>query len=261
MAFGDEEEAFDPNGPADDGNPFGMSEAELTHEVDVSDYVGAKRNAIASHRSQVTDTGFFLSMPEEMFANGFRREWFIERGREPGMRPGWLFDDVLRSPATQAGWPLLGWRLVARIGHMVDSDPDRSTWSARARGWDRDRDPDLDDLGRAQAAAAADRLESLAAPEPLAVITSPLRRCRRTAAALCDRWAVDPRVGRIDRRDPLTGRRRDGRAGRVAARRGARNMVRARRAIHHVSRRRRRLHQGARSTTRSCSRISSPSTP
>ena len=55
-------------------------------------------------------------------------------------------------------------------------------------------DPDLDDLGRAQAATAADRLEPLAAPEPLAVITSPLRRCRRTAAALCERWAVEPEV-------------------------------------------------------------------
>ena len=73
MAFGNEEEAFDPNGPADDGNPFGMSEAELTHEVDVSDYVVAKRNAIASHRSQVTDTAFFLSMPEEMFASGVQQ--------------------------------------------------------------------------------------------------------------------------------------------------------------------------------------------
>ncbi len=61
-------------------------------------------------------------------------------------------------------------------------------------GWDRDRDPDLDELGLAQAMAAADRLESLAAPEPPAVITSPLQRCRRTAAALCDRWGIAPRV-------------------------------------------------------------------
>jgi broad specificity phosphatase PhoE len=61
-------------------------------------------------------------------------------------------------------------------------------------GWDRDADPDLDDVGRAQAAAAADRLEPLGMPEPLAVITSPLRRCRRTAAELCARWAVDPDV-------------------------------------------------------------------
>ena len=92
-AFGDEDEVFDPNGPADDGNPIGMAEAELTHEVDVSAYVTAKRAAISSHRSQVTDTGFFLAMSEEMFATGFGREWFIERGRTPGMRPGWLFDE------------------------------------------------------------------------------------------------------------------------------------------------------------------------
>ena len=92
-SFGDEADEFDPHGPADDGNPIGMVEAELTHEVDVSAYLAAKRAAIASHRSQVTDTGFFLAMPEEMFAVGFGREWFIERGREPGMRPGWLFDE------------------------------------------------------------------------------------------------------------------------------------------------------------------------
>ncbi|HEX4981690.1 MAG TPA: PIG-L family deacetylase [Ilumatobacteraceae bacterium] len=92
MAFGPDDDEFDPHGPADDGNPFGMAEAELTHQVDVSAYVAAKRAAIASHRSQVTDTGFFLAMPEEMFAAGFGTEWFIERGREPGMHPGWLFD-------------------------------------------------------------------------------------------------------------------------------------------------------------------------
>jgi LmbE family N-acetylglucosaminyl deacetylase len=92
-AFGVEEEAFDPNGPMDDGNPIGMPEADLTHEVDVSGHVAAKRAAISSHRSQVTDTGLFLSMSEEMFAAGFGREWFIERGREPGMRPGWLFEE------------------------------------------------------------------------------------------------------------------------------------------------------------------------
>ena len=34
---------FDPDGPADDGNPFGTPEAELTHAVDVSAYVDQKR--------------------------------------------------------------------------------------------------------------------------------------------------------------------------------------------------------------------------
>jgi LmbE family N-acetylglucosaminyl deacetylase len=92
ISFGPDDEEFDPHGPADDGNPFGTAEVELTHEVDVAGYVAAKRNSIASHRSQVTDTGFFLAMPDEIFAVAFGTEWFIERGREPGMRPGWLFD-------------------------------------------------------------------------------------------------------------------------------------------------------------------------
>jgi broad specificity phosphatase PhoE len=63
-----------------------------------------------------------------------------------------------------------------------------------AAGWDRDADPDLDDLGRAQATSVADRLEVLAAPQPLTVVTSPLRRCRRTAAVLCERWAMSPHI-------------------------------------------------------------------
>jgi broad specificity phosphatase PhoE len=63
-----------------------------------------------------------------------------------------------------------------------------------AAGWDRDPDPDLDELGSAQAKAAADRLAVLAVPDPLVVITSPLRRCRQTADVLCKRWSITPRV-------------------------------------------------------------------
>src|SRR5262249_43194694 len=61
---GDEE--FDPDGPMDDGNPMGMTEAELTMAVDVSAYVDNKRRAITAHASQVTDVGFFTQMPDEM---------------------------------------------------------------------------------------------------------------------------------------------------------------------------------------------------
>jgi LmbE family N-acetylglucosaminyl deacetylase len=85
---------FDPDSPMDDGNPIGMAEEELTIEVDVGAYVGLKRQSIAAHASQATDTGFFLQMPPEMFAVAFGREWFIEHGREAGMRPGWLFDEL-----------------------------------------------------------------------------------------------------------------------------------------------------------------------
>ena len=85
---------FDPDGPMDDGNPMGMTEAELTHVVDVSQYVEHKRRAIAAHSSQVTDSSFFLQMPPEMFAIAFGREWFIEHGRDPGLSAGWLFDHL-----------------------------------------------------------------------------------------------------------------------------------------------------------------------
>ena len=60
-----------------------------------------------------------------------------------------------------------------------------------AAGWDTDRDPDLDELGRAQARTVADALEPLG---PLDVLTSPLRRCRSTAAVLASRWGVEPVV-------------------------------------------------------------------
>ncbi len=87
-----DDEEFDPNGGADDGNPLGMPEAELTHAVDVSAYLHAKRESLRSHRSQITDTSFFLQMPDEAFSQSFGTEWFIQKGVEPGPRPGWLFE-------------------------------------------------------------------------------------------------------------------------------------------------------------------------
>lgn len=83
---------FDPSGPADDGNPFGMPEAELTHAVDVAAWTARKRASIACHASQITDSSFFLQMPDEMFAASFGTEWYIRRGQTPGLRPGWLFE-------------------------------------------------------------------------------------------------------------------------------------------------------------------------
>jgi LmbE family N-acetylglucosaminyl deacetylase len=83
---------FDPDGPMDDGNPMGTPEAELTLGVDVADYVAAKRASITAHRSQVTDSSFFLQMPDDMFVMAFGSEWFIEHDRPAGLRMGWIFD-------------------------------------------------------------------------------------------------------------------------------------------------------------------------
>ena len=67
-----------------------------------------------------------------------------------------------------------------------------------AAGWDSDPDPPLDDLGRVQAGEACDTLSPLG---PLAVITSPLRRCQETAAPLAHAWTtpavVDDAVAEI----------------------------------------------------------------
>jgi broad specificity phosphatase PhoE len=65
-------------------------------------------------------------------------------------------------------------------------------------GWDDDPDPGLDELGEQQAVAVAGRL---ALGSPVAIVSSPLRRCRETAAPLATAWstsvAIEPRVAEL----------------------------------------------------------------
>lgn len=89
----DDNGEFDPNGPADDGNPFGEPESVITLAVDVLAYVPQKRRAIACHASQVSDSGFFTEMSEDVFGRVFGTEWFIETDRNPPMRSGWIFNE------------------------------------------------------------------------------------------------------------------------------------------------------------------------
>ena len=58
-------------------------------------------------------------------------------------------------------------------------------------GWDVDPDPGLDDLGVAAGGAAGRPARRRWRPAPLPIVTSPLRRCRETAAPLAARWGVD----------------------------------------------------------------------
>jgi len=85
------DDVFDPEGPMDDGNPMGTPEADITTRVDVTDYVVVKRASIRAHASQITDTGFFSSMPDEQFAQAFGTEWFIRKGAPAGITESWLF--------------------------------------------------------------------------------------------------------------------------------------------------------------------------
>ena len=58
-------------------------------------------------------------------------------------------------------------------------------------GWDTDVDPGLDRIGREQATAMAARLGPLG---PLALVASPLLRCRQTAEALQAVWGEPARI-------------------------------------------------------------------
>jgi len=58
-------------------------------------------------------------------------------------------------------------------------------------GWGMEKDPGLDDLGHAQAKAAALTLAPLG---PLSIITSPLARTRQTSKPLAKIWEIEPQV-------------------------------------------------------------------
>ncbi len=83
--FGDDDK---PN--TDDGNPFGMAEADLTTAIDVTKFVPNKREAMKAHTSQITDSSFFMQMPEEIFTMAFGTEWFIRQGHPVGISEDWL---------------------------------------------------------------------------------------------------------------------------------------------------------------------------
>lgn len=74
----------------DDGNPFGMPEADLTTKVDVSAFIDQKRQSLRAHSSQVTDSSFFMQMPDELFTTVFGTEWFIRSGTAGGLTEDWL---------------------------------------------------------------------------------------------------------------------------------------------------------------------------
>jgi len=67
-----------------------------------------------------------------------------------------------------------------------------------AAGWNVDRDPVLDDLGKEQSVEVAQHLVGLG---PLPVYSSPLRRCQETAGPLSALWktapTIEPRVAEI----------------------------------------------------------------
>ena len=71
-----------------------------------------------------------------------------------------------------------------------------------AAGFDADLDPGLDEVGRAQAGAAA---ETMAPFGPMTLLTSPLKRARETAEPLARHWDMVPEVAPEVTEIPLGG--------------------------------------------------------
>src|SRR4051794_34211896 len=64
----------------DENTDMGSPEAIITHAIDVSPFIDAKRGSMRAHRSQIADSNFFLAMPDEAFVGAFGTEWYIAHG-------------------------------------------------------------------------------------------------------------------------------------------------------------------------------------
>jgi LmbE family N-acetylglucosaminyl deacetylase len=87
--------------PSDYDTAYSPTDA-ITHCVDVSGYVDAKRQAFLAHASQASsDDGartlaLLLKLPHWLFRRVLGREWFVEHGRPPGVPLDDLFASVRR---------------------------------------------------------------------------------------------------------------------------------------------------------------------
>lgn len=73
--------------PEIDEENFGQPASRITHEIDVSEFVEAKRASMRAHASQIADDHFFLALPDEAFALSFGQEWFIDEDATGGGAP------------------------------------------------------------------------------------------------------------------------------------------------------------------------------
>ena len=78
---------------------MGEPATRITTELDVSPWLAAKRAAMAAHASQISEESFFLSLPDDLFAEVWGREWYIRVRPEPvGLGDGVRESGLVVSP-------------------------------------------------------------------------------------------------------------------------------------------------------------------
>jgi LmbE family N-acetylglucosaminyl deacetylase len=72
----------------EDLDSFGEPAERITTAVDVTKWLGAKREAMRAHASQISEESFFLALPDEAFAMVWGTEWYIRDRPEYEGPPG-----------------------------------------------------------------------------------------------------------------------------------------------------------------------------
>jgi LmbE family N-acetylglucosaminyl deacetylase len=73
---------------------FGVTDDQITTVVDASEFLDVKKAAMRAHASQIAESSFFLSIPDEFFGLAFGQEWYIRRGPKPATKETSLFPDA-----------------------------------------------------------------------------------------------------------------------------------------------------------------------
>lgn len=71
---------------------LGTPAAEITHAVDISEFLTQKKLAMIAHASQISEDSVFLTLEDEAFATAFGFEHFVHHGAERSGEP--YLDDI-----------------------------------------------------------------------------------------------------------------------------------------------------------------------
>jgi LmbE family N-acetylglucosaminyl deacetylase len=90
-------EDIGPDDGEDRSESIGVPDADITTVVDVRPYIDTKRRAMQAHASQISDSSWFLKMPDDAFRDTFGREWFTRvqpafEGNPVADRETWILE-------------------------------------------------------------------------------------------------------------------------------------------------------------------------
>jgi LmbE family N-acetylglucosaminyl deacetylase len=77
LALAGDSEWAPPEEAQDSMETMGEPGSRISVEVDVTPWIDIKRRTMQAHPSQISDTSFFLAMPDDVFEQVWGKEWYI----------------------------------------------------------------------------------------------------------------------------------------------------------------------------------------